>query len=785
MKWFYNMKISAKLIIGFIVIALMSGVVGIVGLANMGKIVEADKLLYKENTLGLNYAGSAAIYFQRIRFISVKLVLSENLDELDESSAQIMKNRDEVDKNLMLYEEGAIDQDFADLKTGWKKYKDGLDRMLACLKQEDIIKAKNMVFGELAESGNKLEQLYDKVFYNNCKVADLRQKLNQTQADSAKNIMIGVILGAILIAAVLGYILSKIICKPMKDMIASANRIAQGDISVDISCGRRDEVGILSEAFSLIVENIRRQADAVQKISEGNLDLELKVRSESDVLNNGLNRMIMTLKTLINEMQDQYYQQSKGDIDAEIDANKFKGVYKDVAIGINDGYGLHRRVILRILNILAQYAEGDFSAVLEELPGKQAVANEKMNLLRDNLLNLINEMLILSKAATDGDLSIRGNAEKFRGDYKKIIDGINNTLNEVLKPINEASRVLEEISSGNLAVSVEGNYMKDHAIIKKAINNSVESFNEVLGNIISASEQVASGSKQVSNSSIALSQGATQQASSIEELTTSLEEISSQTNLNAQNANEASKLAESAKINAVQGNDLMNEMLAAMKDIEEASTKVCKIIKVIDDIAFQTNILALNAAVEAARAGQHGKGFAVVAEEVRNLAARSANAAKETTDMIEGSIRKVDDGTKITKETAEALKNIVNGVEKVASLVGDIAIASTEQATAIGQINQGVMQVSQVVQSNSATSQESAAASEELSSQAALLKDMVGKFKLKREGRAYGTVDSLNPEMIRMLEAMAKKNNQDSRSSFSGAENGRRIILNDKEFGKY
>lgn len=353
-------------------------------------------------------------------------------------------------------------------------------------------------------------------------------------------------------------------------------------------------------------------------------------------------------------------------------------------------------------------------------------------------------------------------------------------FSRMIASIRDQARVVEQVANGDLTVQVKVRSEQDLMGIK--LQEMVERNNEILANINTAADQVASGSKQVSDSSIALSQGATEQASSVEELTASLEEISTQTKLNAQNANEANKLAADSKQSALQGNEQMKDMLGAMREINEASSSISKIIKVIDEIAFQTNILALNAAVEAARAGQHGKGFAVVAEEVRNLAARSANAAKETTDMIEGSINKVQEGTRIADQTAEALKSIVGDIERVAGLVGEIAMASTEQAAAITQINQGISQVSQVIQTNSATSEESAAASEELSSQAGLLKQQVARFKLKRSHYAdYAGREEINPEVLRVLEQM----NDPRKTEFGSGTGAPKILLSDSEFGKY
>lgn len=361
----------------------------------------------------------------------------------------------------------------------------------------------------------------------------------------------------------------------------------------------------------------------------------------------------------------------------------------------------------------------------------------------------------------------------------------------ISQPVIQLVKYADKIADGNLDVKIEVDTHDEIGSLAAAFRKMSDNLNDIMSHIQSAAEQVASGSKQVSISSISLSQGATEQASSVEELTASIEEIASQTRQNANSSNEAKQLAEAAKENAIHGNTQMKEMLSAMDDINMSSENISKIIKVIDDIAFQTNILALNAAVEAARAGQHGKGFAVVAEEVRNLAARSAHAAKETTEMIEGSIKKVEGGTRIANETAGALQNIVSDVAKVANLIGDIATASNEQAIGINQINQGIMQVSQVVQANSATSEESAAASEELSSQADLLKEQVSRFELRKNH--FGTLkgmEELSPELQLLFEKMSEKKraiyqSEQGPQHETTASQNKKIALSDYEFGKY
>jgi methyl-accepting chemotaxis protein len=363
----------------------------------------------------------------------------------------------------------------------------------------------------------------------------------------------------------------------------------------------------------------------------------------------------------------------------------------------------------------------------------------------------------------------------------------------ISNPITKLIKVADRIADGDLDVDIEINSKDEVGTLAAAFRKLSSNTNEALLSIQNASEQVASGAQQISETGMVLSQGAAEQASSVQQLTASLEEISNQTRINADTAVQANQLAEEARDNALQGNQQMQGMLTAMDEINISSENISKIIKVIDEIAFQTNILALNAAVEAARAGQHGKGFAVVAEEVRNLAARSAGAAKETTDMIEGSIKKVKDGMHIAGETAAALDKIVTGITRAASLVGSITDASNEQAAGISQVNQGIIQVSQVVQTNSATSEESAAASEQLAGQAEVLKEQVSRFNLRKSGRVsgYRDLEELNPDIVRMLENMSERNrgaSHDAHSAIAGGRNAKgpgRILLSDNEFGKY
>ena len=344
----------------------------------------------------------------------------------------------------------------------------------------------------------------------------------------------------------------------------------------------------------------------------------------------------------------------------------------------------------------------------------------------------------MKKAGETGDILLDQADLDIISKFTSIKDEVGETIKNCaafVKHVTDISNELDLISNGDISVEVK--VLSDKDLLGMSIRRMTDSLNQMFADINSSSSQVSLGSGEVAHGSQALAQGSTEQAASVQQLSASINDISVKTKENAKMANEASMLSQDIRVHAEKESAQMDQLMKAVLEITEASNAISKVIKVIDDIAFQTNILALNAAVEAARAGQHGKGFAVVAEEVRNLAAKSAASAKDTGGLIENSIQKSNLGLSLASETAESLKEVVASINRSAEIVARIAQSSEEQSSAISQVTVGIDQVSQVIQQNSATAEESAAASEEMSGQAAVLQELVRRFKLRVDSGSY------------------------------------------------
>jgi len=499
-------------------------------------------------------------------------------------------------------------------------------------------------------------------------------------------------------------------------------------------------VGAAVDDFEMI-DNARRNADAYHQVMQENLDSYFRTVRAPEAI-----RLFEEARRLYEtEFRvgfNRIYEGAKNDVDAA-DLYLIMREYTAATNQIVDNFDECMAMKIDVAAEAAHTASGMADTLLVVIIAVLVLAIAVAITFALYISGLISKPLIIlsnfmKKAGNTGDITLTPSDQEVIGKYAQLKDEIGQAIAGSAAFVAHVTRVagsLETIASGDLTVDVK--MLSSADTMGKSLSAMVDNLNNMFGNIHTSTSQVSTGAKQVADGAQSLAQGSTEQAASIQELSSSITEIASKTKENAEIAGKTSTLSEKIKASALKGSSQMDDMISAVQEINDASQSISKIIKTIDDIAFQTNILALNAAVEAARAGQHGKGFAVVAEEVRNLASKSADAAKDTGDMIQNSMEKAELGSRIAGETATSLKEIVSGISESSEMVAEIAKASEEQSIGISQINTGIDQVAQVVQQNSATAEQSAAASEEMSSQSSILEELISQFKLKHTSMPF------------------------------------------------
>ena len=768
-----KMTIVKKMIL--LVATAILGLMGVIWLGQnrMDAVYEKTNFTNVNSVPAITILAKATESLGRFRVRVYRHVLNTEAAKTEEIEVKIKEAKDKVLSALKEYESTLVDgkdkQMLAEDRAAFDEYVKGAETALNFSRQNKADQAREVLAQYAAQADRVNAAFNSHTDYN----VDLAKK-SAEEAVAAKTsaTLVSTIIGLIvlLITVLMGWFISRNLIRQLGGepdaVVGLANAIAVGDLSIKIDLQAGDsssvmaamarmaaaiqalvaDAGVLSNAavegrlktradaskhqgdYRKVVEGVNNcldavigplnvAADYVDRIAKGDIPPAIRDSYNGDfnTIKNNLNTCIAAISSMVTEAANLEKAAIEGRLSTRADASQYQGDYRKVVEGVNNCLD----AVIGPLNVAADYvdriAKGDIPpAITDSYNGDFNTIKNNLNTCIAAVNALIADAGMLAQAALAGRLETRADVSKHQGDYRKIVEGVNNTLDGVILPLNEAVSVLSDMEKGDFTKTVNGDYKGQLDDFKQTINNTIAKISQVIGEVNSAAANISSASEEVSATAQSMSQATSEQAASVEETSASVEQMSASINQNTENAKVTDGMATQASSEAVQGGEAVKQTVSAMKSIAGK-------IGIIDDIAYQTNLLALNAAIEAARAGEHGRGFAVVAAEVRKLAERSQVAAQEIGELASSSVEMAESAGKL-------LDTIVPSIKKTSDLVQEISAASEEQSAGVGQINTAMDQLNQITQQNASSAEELAATSEEMSGQAMQLQELMAFF---------------------------------------------------------
>jgi methyl-accepting chemotaxis protein len=731
-----DFNIKSRLIAIIALLSVLLLVIGGIGLLGMCKAKEGLRAVYEDRILPISQIASIQnLLLANQLSITTSLntptldVILKNTAEMEQNIAKISRIRDEFMISQLTDEERVLVNKF----TENQKYllEEGLIPAIAALRANDITQVNKLVT-------DKVPPLYSPVWENirklmQLQLAGVKQELGSDQSiyENIGNISIGLTAAGIALVLSMGAALIRIIIAPLESTIAHFGQLAQGNYQNHIEIERLNEVGKVMEAIKSMQTRIGFDIAETKRISNENLLVKIALDNVSTgvmiVDNDG---EIIYVNKSVSDMLGKAEQGIREELPC-FSANLLIGskiacFHKDYTqqaqqlTAITDSYAadieLGGRFMAVNVNPVINEQEQRLGSVVEWQDRTDEIAVEK-------------EVSTIVIASSMGDFTKRFDLHEKTGFLLELGEGLNQLLYTSETGLNEVARVLGALSRGDLTETITNDYHGTFGQLKNDSNTTVEKLKEIIDQIREATENINTGTKEISSGNNDLSYRTEKQAASLEETAASMQELTSTVQANTENAKQTNLLAISATDIASQGGVVVGQVVTTMNDIKKSSQKIEEIISVIDDIAFQTNILAFNAAVEAARAGMHGQGFAVVAGEVRNLSQRAAASSAEIKNLIEDSVKKIDEGSKLASQAGFTMKEILSSIHGVSGTMSEITAASVEQSAGIERINQVISQMDGVTQQNAALVEQAAAAAGSLEEQAQNLAVIVGYFK--------------------------------------------------------